>query len=179
LNNFFQRQLLLILLGSALLILPACGSNNTIKTTKAPETVLNPESTPDTSMTEHHPITHSYTERIKKAAPKTYSALNAKTPQVATPSMTTQSTPNSTPSMETATPVKKSGGSSWIWWILLILALGGAGWYFWSKNQSEGGSSQPKPPVGGLSPVSGFTAVKDKIEDESQEGTSFWSKKLF
>jgi hypothetical protein len=35
------------------------------------------------------------------------------------------------------------------------------------------------PPVGGLSPVSGFTAVKDRIKEDPSEGVPSWSKKLF
>jgi drug/metabolite transporter (DMT)-like permease len=68
---------------------------------------------------------------------------------------------------------------SWLWWILLLVVLGGIGWYFWSKSQNEGPPAPPKPPTGGLSPVSGFTAVKDRIEDESPSETSIWFRKIF
>jgi hypothetical protein len=73
---------------------------------------------------------------------------------------------------------KKSGGSRWLLWLLGAVALAGAGWYLWSKKHPPD-SSEPMPPVGGLSPVSGFTAVKDNIEEESPSEPSFWSKKLF
>ena len=179
-KHLLRRPLLLLLLGIALVSLPACGSKNTVKSENPPETVLNPENTPtaEEGVPSNRPA-GSYVEKIKKASPKTYAALNSQTPQAATPSVTTQSTPNNTPSMETAVPVQKKGGSSWIWWVLLILALGGAGWYFWSKNQAEADSSRPKPPTGGLSPVSGFTAVKDRIENDTEETQSIWTKKLF
>ncbi len=66
--------------------------------------------------------------------------------------------------MDTTAPVQKSGGSHWFLWLLVILVLGGIGWYFWSKNQSDNHTPiQPMPPTGGLSPVSGFTAVIIRI----------------
>jgi hypothetical protein len=74
-------------------------------------------------------------------------------------------------------PKAAKSGSHWLWWILLILVVGGVGYYFWDKSRSD--SSMPMPPTGGLSPVSGFTAVKDRIEDEAEAHTSIWTRKLF
>ena len=89
------------------------------------------------------------------------------------------SSPKSTPAMETPMPIKKSGGSHWLLWILVLLVVGLIGWYFWSKSQEGHHPGQPAPPMGGLSPVSGFTAVKDQIEEENGSKPSFWNKKLF
>jgi hypothetical protein len=183
LNTLTQRTLFLVLLGSALLFLPACGSKSTVNTQKAPETVLNPESSSiqNAGMPEGNGPAKSYVEKVSHRGSK--SASNgmpvSSTSNVSTPAATAQITPNNTPSMETSAPVKKSGHASWLW-VPLVLALGGLiGWYFWSKNRTDDHPSQPMPPVGGLSPVSGFTAVRDKIEDDSETETSIWSKKLF
>jgi hypothetical protein len=81
--------------------------------------------------------------------------------------------------MDSTTSTDKKSGSHWVLWAIGILAVGGIGYVVWSKTQSEE-SIQPMPPVGGLSPVSGFTAVKDRIEENFQPAEpSFWSKKLF
>ena len=82
--------------------------------------------------------------------------------------------------METTAAPKKAGGSHFLLIIFLVLVVAGIGWYFWTKNQPmDDHPDHPMPPVGGLSPVSGFTAVKDKIEEADSSETSFWSKKLF
>ncbi len=182
----------LILLGLAVLSLPACGSKTNVKSEKAPETVLNSEETPVAVSSgtsdigipgESNPV-NTYVEKIHRhKGPKstttiTTTPVSAET-AVSTP-VSTPMTPVQTPEMETPAPVKKSGGSHWFLWLLVILVLGGIGWYFWQKSQSEGGhSGPPLPPTGGLSPVSGFTAVKHQIEDEAESKPSIWSKKLF
>lgn len=178
-NTSFQRTLFLVLLGSALLFLPACGSKS-VNTQKPPETVLNPEAVPNTESATGPEKT--YVEKVHKkgtkAAAKGLQA--ASTTNVSTPVPTTQNTPMSTPSMEVSSAVKKGGHAAWLWWVLLVLVLAGIGWYFWSKSQKdEHPPTQPMPPTGGLSPVSGFTAVKDKIEDDSPHEPSIWTKKLF
>jgi hypothetical protein len=188
LNTLTQRLVLLLFLGSAMLLLPACGSKNEVKTEKAPETVLNPESTPvsseasktDIGMPGDHNPENSYTERIKRTkGPKGTKITLTPSTDISTSSVATPaSTPNQTPAVETPAPVTRSGGSHWFWWVLLIVVLGGVGYYFYSKSQS-GGPFQPNPPTGGLSPVSGFTAVQDRIEDESQAEPSIWTRKLF
>lgn len=182
-NTLTRRTLCLVLLGSALLFLPACGSKSTVNTQKPPETVLNPEtpsSKTDMGMPTSNSPVKSYTERVHKGPKSASKGMPvSSTSNVSTPAVTAQITPNNTPSMETSAPVKKSGHTSWLWWVLLVLVLAGIGWYFWSKNQPDDHPSQPMPPVGGLSPVSGFTAVQDKIEDDSEKETSIWSKKLF
>jgi hypothetical protein len=53
---------------------------------------------------------------------------------------------------------------SWLWWFLLILIAAITGWYFWDKRKNEdihglsGSPLRPAPPLGGLSPVSGYYA---------------------
>lgn len=183
-----QRAIFLAFLGSAVVLLPACGSNQNVKSEKAAETVLSPETTPvapansdmGTVGEKNNAPLNAYTENIKRSknGKDTKITLTPGTP-AATPETTPASTPIAAPVMDvTVPPAAKSGGSHWIWWVLLVLVLGGVGWFL--KNRSESGDySQPNPPVGGLSPVSGFTGVKNNIEDETDSKTSFWSKKLF
>jgi len=183
LNTLNQRSLFLILLGGALLFLPACGSKTAVKSERASETVLNPETAPvangmaDIGETGHNTPINTYVEKIghKKKPLSSLTTTSTTANTVAPP----PETPAQTPAMETAAPVAKSGGSHLLLWLLLIIVLGGVGWYFWSKNHPEDHVDQPMPPVGGLSPVSGFTALKDQIEEESPSETSFWSKKIF
>lgn len=60
-------------------------------------------------------------------------------------------------------PVSRSSGSSWLWWLLLILACA-CGYYLWKKRKEkiraafpgEAPAPKPAPPLGGLSPVSGY-----------------------
>ncbi len=167
----------LILLATAVVFLPACGSKDNVKSEKAPETVLNPEETPVAS-------DNSVTSPVKKAHPTKVAPSSA-----AAASAVTVSTPSSTPiapqttpqvSMDTTTPVQKTSHFHWFLWLLVILVLGGIGWYFWSKSQEDHQNpTQPMTPTGGLSPVSGFTAVKECIEDEADSKPAFWSKKIF
>jgi hypothetical protein len=183
LNTLVQRFLFLALLGCASLLLPACGSNNgAVKSQKNSETVLNPENSSSNGTAdigipgEHSTSVNTYVEKVGRSKKKSGATASVSS---STPLATTQTTPNQTPAMDPVTPVKKTGKSSKLLWLLLVPILAGIGWYFWSKNQPHDHPSQPMPPVGGLSPVSGFTAVKDQIEDESAPETSFWFKKLF
>lgn len=178
-NTYTRSWLFLLLLGSAVLLLPACASKTNVNSEKAPETVLNAEQTPMPG--ENTPV-HTYVEKIHRTkGPKstttiTTTPINAE--GVTTPAIPPV-TPNQTPSVETPVPVKKSGGSHWLLWVLVVLVLAGIGWYFWTKNQENHPPTQPMPPTGGLSPVSGFTAVKDRIEDDVEPKPSIWSKKIF
>ena len=48
-------------------------------------------------------------------------------------------------------------------WILLLVLLGVGAWYYWkSKKNTRPALLQPHPPLGGLSPVSGFTGRRRK-----------------
>ena len=73
-----------------------------------------------------------------------------------------------------AAKTENKSGSLWLWILAVILVLGG-GYYFWTKKSSRR-KGHPLPPMGGLSPVSGFTAMKDKVQSSKP---SFWTKKLF
>ncbi len=162
----------------AVAFLPACGSKNNVKSEKAPETVLNPEETPLATVSGEKPKS----SRVHHAAKIAKSVPGIQTPViVGTPSsspMAAQTTPQV--SMDTTTPVQTRGHFHWFLWLLVLLAIGAIGWYFWSKNQERINTpTQPMPPSGGLSPVSGFTALKEHIQDEPDLKPSFWSKKIF
>jgi len=196
LNISFQRTAFLILLGAALVCLPACGSKSEVRSEKANETVLNAEVTPTATVA---PITDIGMPADNGSAPKrtivekihrsnvnkttkitVTSTATASTPSATTPVVTaTDNNANQTP-METSVPIKKKNGSHWFLWFLVLVALAVAGWYFWSKYQENSDHpDQPKPPVGGLSPVSGFTGRKGRALEEKVSKPSIWSKKLF
>lgn len=197
-NTQTRSLLFILLLGSAVVLLPACGSKTDVKSENPPETVLNPEGTPvsngeadlstgNTSINTYvkgSGVERSYVEKIHRTkGPKSTTTITttplASSEGVTTPVPTPVMTTNPTPSMESATPVKRKGGSHWLLWSLVGLVLAGVGWYFWNKSQEGRGPGQPMPPTGGLSPVSGFTAMKDRIEDETVSKPSIWSKKIF
>ena len=172
-----------MLLACAVLILPACGSKESVQSNKAPESMLNPETTPVAAGNESNgekPV-GSYVEKIhRNKGLKSTTTISTTSANGETTPAPNQMTPAQMPAMETPAPVQKSGGAHWFLWFLVLLVLGGIGWYFWSKNQSDNNMpSQPKPPTGGLSPVSGFTGVKGHVEDEGESKPSFWSKKIF
>ena len=195
-NTYTQRLSAFALLAAMALLLPACGSKGEVKSQKAPETVLSPESTPtevatvttassdiampaETDKTDSAPA--SYVEKIKRVKGSKI-ITTPETTAVNTPVSTPQNTPLATPVMDaTEPPPAKKSGSGWILWVLLALVGGGGGWYFWTKRQEDAAihPPQPKPPVGGLSPVSGFTGKRDEIEAKNPSKPSIWSKKLF
>ncbi len=180
LNTLTRSWLFLVLLGGAVALLPACGNKNNVKTENPPETVLNPETTP---VSNGESPARSYVEKIHRTkGPKSTTSITT-TPVtaegVATPVPTPLVATNPTPAMESPAPVKRPVASHWLLWILVALVLGGIGWYFWTKNKENQGPTQPAPPTGGLSPVSGFTGVMDRIEDEAGSEPSIWSKKIF
>ena len=136
--------------------------------------VLNPQTTPGADGSaipndqKSKSSVHAYVEKVGASNPAP--ASNNPAPIAVNPVL---------PSTPVSEPVQPKNGSHWVLWALGLIAIGGIGWVYWSKRQSED-SAQPMPPVGGLSPVSGFTAVKDNIEEEATSSeVSFWSKKLF
>ncbi|HUO57770.1 MAG TPA: hypothetical protein VMV05_06300 [bacterium] len=195
-NTLTHRLTFFALLIAAALVLPACGSKGEVKSQKAPETVLSPESTPtevpttttaDTGMPVENEKPESapasYVEKIKRTK-GTNKIVSTSTPDSAaiTQASTPQNTPMQPPIMDTSTPTSpKKGGSGWVMWVLLVLVGGGGGWYFWSKRQEASlvNPNQPKPPVGGLSPVSGYTGKRTEYEAKDPAKTSIWFKKLF
>ncbi len=179
-NTSTRSWLFLVLLGGAVALLPACGNKNNVKTENPPETVLNPETTP---ISNGELPARSYVEKIHRTkGPKSTTSITT-TPVTAggvpTPVPTLVVATNPTPAMESPAPVKRRGGSHWLLWVLVALLLVLIGWYFWNKKQENRSPTQPTPPTGGLSPVSGFTAVKGRIEDEAKYKPSIWSKKIF
>jgi hypothetical protein len=78
-------------------------------------------------------------------------------------------------------PAKKKNGlmNALLWMILIPVLLIGLIWFIWSMFHKRELPFQPAPPMGGLSPVSGFTAMKNQIQAESESKVSFWNKKLF
>jgi hypothetical protein len=123
----------------------------------------------------------SYVEKIHRTkGPKSTSTITTTPVSTTAPTpVTTVPTPPKTLQVENPAPVKKSHGFSWVLWLLVILVVAGIGWYFWNKSQENNHPTQPMPPTGGLSPVSGFTAIKKKIEGQEQTKPSIWSKKIF
>jgi hypothetical protein len=182
LNTYTRSWLFLLLLGSAVTLLPACGTKTNVNSEKAHETVLNAEETPVSSGEMSGTPVHTYVEKIHRTrGPKSTTSII--TTPITAEGVTTPATqpliPNQTPPVESSVPVKRSGGSHWKLWVLVVLVLAGIGWYFWTKSRENHTPTQPTPPTGGLSPVSGFTAIKDRIEDDSESKPSIWSKKIF
>lgn len=187
-NTLTRSWLFFILMGFAVTLLPACGNKTNVQSEKAPETVLNnPEMTPVSSGNQEiglpgeNTSVHTYVEKIHRTKNTKSGTTITTTPLASTTTATTPvPTPgvHQTPVMETTSPAKKNDGSHWLLWLLVLILVGLLGWYFWNKSQ-QSHPGQPMPPTGGLSPVSGFTALRDKIEDESESKPSIWSKKIF
>jgi hypothetical protein len=174
----WQNLFFIALLGSATVLLPACGGNQ-VKSNDA--TTMMSAPTPE-------PIVSSSTENSSSAPANSYVEKTSKSHSAASaektapmPSTSAASTPVPMPTVaattvaDTPAPAPK-GGSHFLWWLLLILILAGIGWYFWSKNHSDDDEFQPHPPSGGLSPVSGYTGTK---ELEEKKSPSIWTRKLF
>jgi hypothetical protein len=83
--------------------------------------------------------------------------------------------------MDVQTPVKKKSGimNALLWMIVIPVLLIGLVWFIWSMFHKRELPFQPAPPMGGLSPVSGFTAASNQAKAESESKGSFWNKKLF
>jgi hypothetical protein len=78
--------------------------------------------------------------------------------------------------MEGSTNPKPKSGSHWFLWLVVLALLGLGAYWYWSHRKEDDSPYQPQPPVGGLSPVSGFTARKKMPESKK---TSFWKRNLF
>lgn len=184
-NALIRIHIFLLFLAGAIIFLPACGSKGSVKQ-KPNETVLNPEQTP-LALTPGAGSTNpgTYVEKIHRSkGPKSKTTISttpvATTESAAASVNTPETAPKQTPAVETTLPVKKNGGFHWLLWLLVLIVIGGIVWYFLSKNREHNDQTgQPTPPMGGLSPVSGFTAVKDHIEDEAETKPSIWFKKIF
>jgi hypothetical protein len=191
---------LFLLLGAFVVLLPACGGNE-IKGQKPPETVLNAEATPNAqngqsinlengSQPKNNFNFNTATQPVSKSVARSYKQKIAriKGPQsVQTVQVMTTSTPQTTPTVVTTStqpqpPMegnanqKPKHGSHWFLWLVVLALLGGGAYWYWSHRKEDDSPYQPQPPVGGLSPVSGFTARKKLPEPRK---TSFWKRNLF
>ena len=179
-TSFWQNLFFIALLGSATVLLPACGGN-AVKSSDNSTTMMVPDApTPETSVKSSTAPANSYVEKTSSKS-KTTTTTTTKTVTTSTVPMTSAPTPLptvATTSETETTAVPQKSGSHFLWWLLLILILAGIGWYFWSKNHSDEDEFQPHPPSGGLSPVSGFTGTRD-LAAEEKKAPSIWTRKLF
>jgi hypothetical protein len=193
--NTLTKNLFLLLLLSTAFILHACGSSE-IKSQKTAQNILKsytpvptppmvamtatatPAVSPTPSVNESS-SNHTYTN--KSASIKHHTAPHAiHQPIMAaiTPLAAFSPTPITTAiSFATTTePAPKKSGTHWPL-IIAGLALAAAlGFYFWTKKAPPH-NDFPLPPMGGLSPVGGFTGMKNKVKQETKK-QSFWNKKV-
>jgi hypothetical protein len=80
------------------------------------------------------------------------------------------------PPMEATSNSTSKKGSHWFLWLVVLVILGGGAYWYFTRNKDEETPYQPQPPVGGLSPVSGYTGQK---KSNSSKKISFWKRKLF
>jgi hypothetical protein len=187
------KNLFFLLLLSSALILPACGSkevkseqNSTTALKSSAETaptmvVMTPTITIASTQTTAANVyaNHSYTKkRIAK-----HRALPQSTKQPMMAAITPSISPVPTAATIAVTfahanePVRKKSGSHWPLIIAIIILVAALGFYFWTKKTPPH-NDFPLPPMGGLSPVGGFTAMKNKIQQEPKK-QSIWTKKIF
>ncbi len=129
-------------------------------------------------------VARSYAEKIArvKASQSTQSiqVLTTPTPEMtptAEPVMTPTAVAAPAPPMETTTNTHPRKGPHWILWLIILILLGGGAYWYWLRSKEDDNTPyQPHPPVGGLSPVSGYTVRK---KPEAPKKPSFWKRKLF
>lgn len=198
--NALTKNLLLLLLLSSAFIFPACGSKE-VKSDNASETVLKSSepalppmvATPTIEVTPTPTVpsgvsmyvntyvkkssTHKRVASAHKKTKKSLLSAPASIPMMAAPLVTP--VPTISMPIETFTPVtisKKKTGSRWPLILAILALLAALGFYFWSKKAPPH-NDFPLPPMGGLSPVSGFTAMRKKIQPETKK-QSIWKKKI-
>lgn len=186
--NTLTKNLCLLLLLSSTLILPACG-NKEVKSQKLSETVLKSitpvvappiaKTTPTTvavaQPTETNASGHPYTKQVvAKHHAKPHSVkqpiMAAATPLVPTPAATAVTFATTTE------PAPKKSGSHWPLIIAGVALVAALGFYFWTKKAPPH-NDFPLPPMGGLSPVGGFAAMRNKVQQETKKQT-IWTKKV-
>ncbi len=127
-------------------------------------------------------VARSYKEKIARVkgpqSVQTVQVITTPTPETSA-AISSNSTPTSSqqsqPPMDASTN-NKPKGSHWFIWLIVLAVLGGGAYWYWSHRREDETPYQPQPPVGGLSPVSGFTARRNLTESKK---TSFWNRKLF
>ena len=187
-----------------MLLLPACGKNEVksektqatnLKSPDKPATPvvtmtatvgLSPTQTASTTVVPTSTI-NNYTKQknssngSSKRSAMTRAALAKKSvPMMAAPLLTPSPTLVSPTPIATFTPVSAQGpkkpGSHWPLIIAGIALVAAVGFYFWTKKAPPH-NDFPLPPMGGLSPVSGFTAMRKKMQAETKK-QSIWNKKI-
>jgi hypothetical protein len=162
-------------------------------TAKADEEQTDPtESSEDSESMNEVPMTKaaSAPKSEKKTAPEAVKPVTgAATPAAAAMNTTPASTPVTMASVPTEdspmenvqAPAKKKSGlmNALLWMILIPVLIIGLVWFIWSMIHKRELPFQPAPPMGGLSPVSGFMAANNQVKAESESKGSFWNKKLF
>lgn len=185
--NTATKNLIFIVLLSCTLILPACGGKE-VKSEKVPETDLKSSDqtiappmvsmtstdiatstvvntyTKHTSLIKHHAHRHAVKEPIMAAI----------TPLVSHISIPVTTPANFTIDNETT---QKKSSSHWPLIVAGVALVAALGFYFWTKKASRR-KNFPLPPMGGLSPVGGFTALRNKVQPETKK-RSIWTKKVF
>lgn len=185
--NTATKNLTFIFLLSCTLILPACGGKE-VKSEKVPETDLKSTDqtiappmvsitstdmatptvvntyTKHTGLIKHHAHHHAVKEPIM-------AAITPLVPHISTPVPTPV---NFTIDNEAT---QKKSSSHWPLIVAGIALAAALGFYFWTKKASPH-KDFPLPPMGGLSPVGGFTAMRNKVQPEIKN-RSIWTKKLF
>jgi hypothetical protein len=186
--NTATKNLIFIFLLSCALALPACGSKE-VKSEKVPETDLKSSDqtitpsmvsmtstdmatptvvntyTKHASLIKHHTHHHAVKEPIMAASAPLIP------PHISTPVTTPV---NFTIDNETT---QKKSASHWPLIVAGVALAAALGFYFWTKKTSSHKDS-PLPPMGGLSPVGGFTAIRNKVQPETKKW-SVWTKNLF
>jgi hypothetical protein len=131
-------------------------------------------------------VVRSYKEKIARIkgphSIQTVQVVTTPTPQIAS-AETNQPTPTVEPitsqsqtPMDASTSLKPQKSSHWFLWLVVLGLLGGGGYWYWSHRNENESPYQPQPPVGGLSPVSGFTAKRILREAKKPP---FWNRSLF
>ncbi len=186
----------LLLLLSATFILHACGSSE-VKSQKTAQSILKSYTAvptpPMVAMTATATVSVSQTPSVngsssnhtysnKTAGPKHHTAphaINQPIMAVITPLAASSPTPIATAiSFATTTePAPKKPSSHWPLIIAGIALAAALGFYFWTKKAPPH-NDFPLPPMGGLSPVGGFTGMKSKVKQETKK-QSLWNKKVF
>ncbi len=124
----------------------------------------------------HNTVNHAVV-MAKRSVPMMAAPLATPIPTMASfSSASSASTPMATFTPVTAQAPKKPG-SRWPLIVAGIALVAAVGFYFWTKK-SPPNNDFPLPPMGGLSPVSGFTAMRKKVQSETKK-QSIWTKKLF
>jgi len=116
------------------------------------------------AMTKHHALPHGAKQPMMAAI----TPLVSPVPTSATTAMTFANANESTP---------KKSASHWPLIVAGIALVAALGFYFWTKKAPPH-NDFPLPPMGGLSPVGGFTAMRDKVQQNSKK-RSIWTKKIF